>query len=50
MARYEFSKQLLAQLKINNLFDKTYFNMFDAYDQITYRAPRSVSLFMKYQF
>jgi outer membrane receptor for ferric coprogen and ferric-rhodotorulic acid len=50
MARYEFSKQLSAQLNINNLFDKTYFNMFDAYDQITYGAPRSVSLSMKYQF
>ena len=50
MARYEFSKQLSAQLNINNLFDKTYFNMFDAYDQITYGAPRSVSLSMKYKF
>lgn len=50
MARYEFNKQLSAQLNINNLFDKTYFNMFDAYDQLTYGSPRSVSLSMKYRF
>ena len=50
MARYDFSKQLSAQLNINNLFDKTYFSMFDAYDQMTYGAPRSVSLSMKYKF
>ena len=50
MARYEVSKQLSAQLNVNNLFDKTYYGMFDAYSQTTYGAPRSVSLSMKYKF
>lgn len=50
MARYELSKQLSAQLNIDNLFNKTYYAMFDAYDQITYGAPRSATLSMKYRF
>ena len=50
MARYEFSKQLSAQLNINNVFDEEYFAMFDAYDQMTYGAPRSATLKMTYKF
>ena len=50
MARYDFSKQLSAQLNINNLFDKSYFSMFAAYDQLTFGSPRSVSVSMKYKF
>lgn len=50
MARYEFGKRVSAQLNINNLFDKTYYGMFDAYSQITYGAPRSATLSMKYTF
>jgi len=50
MARYEFSKQLSAQLNINNLFDKTYFSMYEGSAETTYGAPRSVSLSMKYKF
>ena len=50
MARYDFTKQLYAQLNINNVFDEEYFAMFDAYDQMTYGAPRSATLKMTYKF
>ncbi|MET0582915.1 MAG: TonB-dependent siderophore receptor, partial [Pseudoxanthomonas sp.] len=50
MARYEFSKQLSAQLNINNVFDKTHFGMFAAYGGINYQAPRSAALTLRYRF
>jgi len=49
MARYEINKQFSAQLNINNLLDKTYYGMFDAYDQTTYGAPRNATLMLKYK-
>jgi outer membrane receptor for ferric coprogen and ferric-rhodotorulic acid len=50
MARYEISKQLTAQLNINNVLDKTYFGMSAAYGGLTYGAPRNASLTLKYRF
>lgn len=50
MARYDITKQLLAQVNVNNLFDKKHFGMFAAYGAITYGAPRSVSASLKYSF
>jgi outer membrane receptor for ferric coprogen and ferric-rhodotorulic acid len=50
MARYEITKQLSAQVNVNNLFDKKHFGMFAAYGAITYAAPRSVSASLKYRF
>ncbi|MCE3262999.1 MAG: porin [Pseudoduganella sp.] len=50
MARYDISKQLSAQVNIDNLFDKRHFGMFAAYGAITYAAPRSVSASLKYRF
>jgi outer membrane receptor for ferric coprogen and ferric-rhodotorulic acid len=50
MARYDFTKQLSAQLNINNVFDEKYFAMFDAYDQMTYGTPRNATLKMTYKF
>jgi len=50
MARYDISKQLSAQVNVNNLFDKKHFGMFAAYGAITYAAPRSVSASLKYRF
>lgn len=50
MARYDFSKKLSGQININNVFDTTYFAMFDAYNQLTYGAPRSTTLTLKYKF
>ncbi len=50
MARYEFSRQLSAQLNVSNAFDKKHFGMFAAYGALTYAAPRSASLTLRYQF
>lgn len=50
MARYEINKQWSAQLNVNNLFDKTYYGMFDAYSQFTYGAPRNAMLSATYRF
>ncbi len=50
MARYDFNDRLSAQLNIDNLTNKKTYGMFDAYDQITYGAPRSATVSMKYRF
>ncbi|MHA4869141.1 TonB-dependent siderophore receptor [Duganella sp. PWIR1] len=50
MARYDISDKLSAQLNVKNAFDKTHFGMFAAYGAITYAAPRSTSLTLKYKF
>ena len=50
MARYEITRQLSAQLNINNAFDRKHFGMFSAYGAITYAAPRSTTLTLKYAF
>ncbi|NVD97992.1 TonB-dependent siderophore receptor [Massilia sp. BJB1822] len=50
MARYDISKQWSAQLNIDNVFDKTAFGMFSAFNAITYKQPRSASLTLKYRF
>ncbi|WP_432381154.1 TonB-dependent siderophore receptor [Duganella sp. P38] len=50
MARYDISKNLSAQLNVNNVTDKKHFGMFAAYGAITYAAPRTTSLTLKYKF
>jgi len=50
LARYDITRQLSAQVNVNNLFDKKHFGMFAAYGAITYAAPRSVSASLKYHF
>ncbi|WP_296944233.1 TonB-dependent siderophore receptor [uncultured Massilia sp.] len=50
MARYEFDKQLSAQLNIDNAFDKKHFGMFAAYGALTYAAPRRAALTLRYRF
>ena len=50
MARYEISKQLSAQLNINNVLDTKYFGMFAAYGALTYGAPRNATLTLRYRF
>lgn len=50
MARYDITTNLSAQLNINNLFDKTYYTMFDAFDQMTYGTPRNSTLRLTYKF
>lgn len=48
MARYDLSDQWSAQLNINNLFDKTYYN--NPGSQITYGAPRNAMLTLVSRF
>ncbi|WP_293779310.1 TonB-dependent siderophore receptor [uncultured Oxalicibacterium sp.] len=50
MARYDFSPKLSAQLNINNVFDKTYFGMAEAFGQLTYGEPRNATLSLRYRF
>ncbi|MGK9066160.1 TonB-dependent siderophore receptor [Stutzerimonas chloritidismutans] len=50
MARYEVTENLSAQLNVDNLTDKKYFDMFEAYGALTYGAPRSVTASAKYRF
>ena len=50
MARYDFNPRLSLQLNVNNVTDKKYYGMFDAYDQITFNEPRSATLTMNYRF
>ncbi len=45
MARYEISDNLSAQLNANNVTDKKYLDIFDAYG-----APRSITASAKYRF
>lgn len=48
MASYKFTPQLTAQLNINNLFDKTYYDF--AGNQIFYGTPRNAMLTLNYKF
>lgn len=50
MARYDIDRQWSAQLNLNNALDKRHFGMFAAYGAITYAAPRSAALSLKYRF
>jgi outer membrane receptor for ferric coprogen and ferric-rhodotorulic acid len=50
MARYEFGQNWSAQLNVSNALDKKHFGMFAAYGAITYAAPRTTSLTLKYRF
>lgn len=50
MARYEITDNLSAQLNANNVTDKKYYNIFEAYGQYTYGAPRSLTASAKYSF
>ncbi|WP_017346697.1 ferric-rhodotorulic acid/ferric-coprogen receptor FhuE [Pantoea sp. A4] len=46
--RYQVTKQLSAQVNLNNLFDKTYYSYLDSYS--VYGAPRNVSVSLSYDF
>jgi outer membrane receptor for ferric coprogen and ferric-rhodotorulic acid len=50
MARYDITKQLSAQFNLNNALDKKHFGMFAAYGAITYAAPRTASVTLRYRF
>lgn len=51
LVRYEFSKQLSAQLNVNNVFDKKYYtNQIGRFSNLFYGEPRNAQLSMKYVF
>lgn len=50
MARYDFNPRLSLQLNVNNVTDKKYFALFDAYDQLTFGAPRNATATLRYKF
>lgn len=50
MARYQFNRNLSAQLNVNNLFDKKYYSQIGFYNQGAWGAGRTVMLTMRYQY
>jgi len=48
MASYRFNKQLSASLNVNNVFDKRYYSIFNAYSTYTWGEPRRVMLNVRY--
>lgn len=50
MARYRLNKQLSAQINIDNLFNKKYYDQFSFYNQINYGAPRNIRASVRYEF
>ncbi|TCV98965.1 ferric-rhodotorulic acid/ferric-coprogen receptor FhuE [Biostraticola tofi] len=50
MARYQFTKNLSAQLNVNNLFDYKYYNQIGFYSQGAWGAGRSVVLTGQYLY
>ncbi|WP_319006055.1 TonB-dependent siderophore receptor [Methylobacillus gramineus] len=50
MARYQLSKQLSANLNINNVFDKKYYTNIGFYNSGYYGEPRNAMLTFKYAF
>lgn len=50
MASYRFSDSLSGALNINNLLDKRYYTLFDAFSTYTWGAPRSVNVSLNYRF
>ena len=50
MTKYEFNKNLSAQLNINNLFDKEYYANFVYGNQYIYGDPRNTTLSLNYKF
>ena len=49
MATYQLSRQLTAQLNVENVLDKKYINI-NTYAQGTYGLPRSVRGTLTYRF
>ena len=50
MARYQFNRNLSAQLNVNNLFDKKYYSQIGFYNQGAWGAGRTAMLTMRYQY
>lgn len=50
MAKYQFRKDLTAQLNIKNLFDKKYYSQIGFKNQYAYGNPRNIELNVEYKF
>lgn len=50
MARYEFNRNLSAQLNVNNLFDRKYYSQIGFYNQGAWAEGRSAMLTMRYRY
>jgi outer membrane receptor for ferric coprogen and ferric-rhodotorulic acid len=51
MFKYDLTKQLVATLNINNIFDKHYFGSIDTtYNTTMYGTPRNINLNLRYSF
>ncbi len=50
MASYKFTDNLSATLNVRNLFDRSYYSIYDYYSTYTWGAPRSINLSMTYKF
>ncbi|CAB3661702.1 ferric-rhodotorulic acid/ferric-coprogen receptor FhuE [Achromobacter kerstersii] len=50
MARYQFNRNLSAQLNVNNLFDRKYYSQVGFYSQGAWGAGTSTILTMRYQY
>ena len=50
MARYEFSRQLSAQVNLNNLLGKKYYSQIGFYSQGAWGAPMSATATLNYKF
>lgn len=50
MAKYEFSQQLSAQVNVENLLDKKYFNQIGFFNQLGHGEPRNVTATLNYSF
>lgn len=50
MARYEFNKNLIGTINVNNVFDKHYWREYGEYLAGIYGEPRSIRVNMRYRF
>ncbi len=50
MAKYAFTKQLSAQINVNNLLDKKYYTNVGFYSQVAYGEPLNATVSFKYTF
>lgn len=50
MARYAVNTHLDVQLNVGNALDKTYYNIYGVFGDLTWGAPRNVRVSVKYRF
>lgn len=50
MAKYDFSRQLSAQVNVSNLLDEEYYSQIGFFNQLAYGEPRNVTATLNYSF